>query len=161
MHRLLLVVLLALSACSYGFQQGQLREGLDSVAVPFFENRSREPDVEVELTEAVVAGLIADRTLRVVDESNADAIVQGVLRSYEFIESFFGADRQTEEYKIRIVVEVTMIERGTQEILAGPQRVTGEGTYLLEDGPDGELEAREIAAAEIVEGILNMVIEEW
>ena len=97
----------------------------------------------------------------VVDENDADAVVEGILRKYEFIESFFGSDRQTEEYKIRILVEVTMVDRRSQEVIVGPQRVTGEGTYLLEDGPDGEQAARDLAAQEIVEGILNMVIEEW
>jgi hypothetical protein len=161
---LLLLLFLAatgLCSCAYGFKSGRLRPGLSTVAVPFFENRSREPDVEIELTEAIIAGLVADRTLQVVDEEQADAIVQGVLKKFEFVEAFFGTQRQADEYKIRIVVEVTMVDRDTQETIAGPKNVQGEGTYLTADGIDGETAARDIATKEIVEGILNMVIEEW
>ncbi|HEX9639939.1 MAG TPA: LptE family protein [Candidatus Krumholzibacteria bacterium] len=158
---LLLMATASLCSCGYGFKSGRLRPGLRTVAVPFFENRSREPDVEIELTEAIIAGLGADRTLQVVDEEQADAIVHGVLRKFEFVEAFFGSERQADEYKVRILVEVTMTDRNTQETIAGPKNVQGEGTYLTADGIEGETAAREVATKEIVEGILNMVIEEW
>ena len=161
MARIAWIFPLLLSACSYGFSQGRLREGLHSVAVPFFENRSTQPNVEIELTEAVVAGLISDRTLRVVDEAQADAIVRGSLRRYEFVEAFFGEERSAEEYKVVILLEVSMVDRRTQELLAGPKQLTGEGRYLIEDGPAGEATARDLATKSIVEAILNMVIEEW
>jgi hypothetical protein len=159
--RIVWTYLLLLTACSYGFSQGRLREGLHSVAVPFFENRSTQPNVEIELTEAVVAGLIADRTLRVVEEAQADAIVRGSLRRYDFVEAFFGEERSAEEYKVIIQLEVSMVDRRTQEVLAGPKQLTGEGRYLIEDGPAGEATARDLATKAIVEAILNMVIEEW
>lgn len=161
MGRALLLLLLCLSACSYGFSQGRLREGLHTVAVPFFENRSTEPNVEIELTQAVVAGLIGDRTLRVVDENEADAIVHGTLRRYEFVEAFFGEERSAEEYKVIIQLEVSMIDRRTQEAVAGPKQISGEGRYRIEDGPEGEANARDLATKTIVEEILNMLIEEW
>jgi len=157
-----LLLATTLSACAYGFTPGRVRPGLDTVSVPFFENRSREPDAELVLTEAIVQGIIDDRTLKVVDGQYADAEIRGVLQRYEFIESFYSADdRQADEQKIRIICQVTMIDRKTQDPIVGPRTVSGEGTYLLADGAEGEESARQIATQEIVEGILNMVIEEW
>ena len=45
--------------------------------------------------------------------------------------------------------------------LIGPESVKGTGSYYLEEGPEGEEAARNQAATMIVEGILNLVVEEW
>ncbi len=158
---LLLALAFSSFACAYGLRPGKLRPGLETVAVPYFENRSTEPEIEVELTEAILQGLIDDRTLRVTEENVADALVLGTVRRYSFKEAFFGADRQAEEYRIDIEVEVRVVERASGEVLAGPQRIRGTGSYYLEEGPAGEAEARDQAAQMIVEGILNLVVEEW
>ena len=44
---LLVLVFTGSAGCGYGFRSGQVREGLDTVGVAFFENRSTEPGVEV------------------------------------------------------------------------------------------------------------------
>ena len=156
-----LLGLLCLGACGYSFTPGKVREGLETVGVAYFENRSTEPDVEVALTEVIIQGLIADRRLRIADENVADAVLYGVIRRYEFKEAFFGADRQAEEYRIDIEVEVQMVDRRSGETILGPERVKGTGSYYLEEGSEGEAGARQQAATMIVDGILNLVTEEW
>jgi hypothetical protein len=153
--------LVLLAGCGYGFKSGQVREGLETVGVAFFENRSTEPDAEVALTEAVIGLLIEDRTLRIADEQVADAILYGTIRRYTFREAFFGADRQAEEYRVDIEVEVQMVDRRSGETIVGPERIKGTGSFFLEDGPEAEEQARLDAATQIVQGILNLVVEEW
>lgn len=162
-RRLGTLILLAafLGSCGYSFKPGQVREGLDTVAVAFFENRSTEPNVEVALTEVILQGLIADRTLRIAEEGVADAVLYGVIRRYTFKEAFFGEDRQAEEYRVDIEVEVQMVDRRSGETIVGPQRVKGTGSYYLEEGPEGEEAARDQAAVMIVQAIINLVVEEW
>ena len=155
------VALVLLAGCGYGFKSGQVREGLDTVGVAFFENRSTEPDLEVALTEAVIRLLIEDRTLRIADEQVSDAILYGTIRRYTFGEAFFGADRQAEEYRIDIDVEVQMVDRRSGQTIIGPERVKGTGSFYVEDGPEAEEQARLDAFTMIVEGILNLVVEEW
>lgn len=158
---LLLSLLAQLSACGYSTRPGRLRAGLETVAVPYFENRSDEPAVEIELTDQVVQGLISDRTLRVVEEGAAQALVLGTVRQFRYVEAFFGSDRQADEYQIQAMVEVTVVDRATGDTLAGPRDVRGNASYLLSEGAGGEAAARADVAEEIVQGILNLVIEEW
>jgi hypothetical protein len=153
--------LLLTAGCGYGFKSGQVREGLETVGVAFFENRSTEPDAEIALTEAVIRLLIEDRTLRIADEQVADAILYGTIRRYTFREAFFGENRQAEEYRVDIEVEVQMVDRRSGETIVGPERVKGTGSFFLEDGPEAEEQARLDAATMIVQGILNLVVEEW
>ena len=153
--------LLLTAGCGYGFKSGQVREGLETVGVAFFENRSTEPDAEIALTEAVIRLLIEDRTIRIADEQVADAILYGIIRRYTFREAFFGENRQAEEYRVDIEVEVQMVDRRSGETIIGPERVKGTGSFFLEDGPEAEEQARLDAATMIVQGILNLVVEEW
>lgn len=154
-------ICLVAAGCGYSFKPGQVREGLKTVAVAYFENHSTEPDVEVTLTEAVLRGLIEDRTLRIADEEVADAILYGTIRRYAYHEAFFAEDRQAVEYRVDVDVEVQMVDRRTQEVIVQPTRVQGTGSYYLEDGPEGEQAARNQAAEMIIRGILNLVVEEW
>jgi hypothetical protein len=147
--------------CAYGLRSGKLRGGLETVAVPFFENRSDEPNLEIDLTEAIIQALLDDRTLRVVDEAEADALVLGIVHRYRFDAVFFGEGRQAEEYEVNIEVEIRVFDRRSQETIAGPQRIRGRGRYYLEEGPPGEQAARDEAAQQIVQGILNLVVEDW
>lgn len=154
--------LTALGGCSaYGLNSGRVQPGLESVAVPYFANESTEPDVEIVLTDAIINGLLQNRTLRVVDEDQADAIVRGTVVSYQVEEAFFDEERQAEQYEIRVRCEVAMIEAESGEPIAGPEIVRGTGTYFLDEGPEAEDVARNEAADEIVQGILNLVIEDW
>lgn len=157
----LFLLTVALAGCGYSFSPGKVREGLETVAVAYFENRSTEPDAEVVLTEAIIQGLINDRRLRIAEEGEADAVLYGTIRRYEFKEAFFGADRQAEEYRVNLEVEVQMVDRRTGETIVGPERIQGSGSYYLEEGTEGETAARQQAATMIVEGILNLVTEEW
>jgi hypothetical protein len=163
MPRILFVLLAAslFAGCGYGFKSGQVREGLDTVGVAFFENRSTEPDAEVALTEAVIRLLIEDRTLRIADEQVADAILYGTIRRYVFLEAFFDETRRATEYRVDIDVEVTLVDRRSGETIIGPERIKGTGSFYVEDGPEAEEQARIDASTMIVQGILNLVVEEW
>ena len=165
MPRFLLTLMVSglalLAGCGYGFKSGQVREGLDTVGVAFFDNRSTEPDLEVILTEAVIRLLIEDRTLRIADEQVSDAILYGTIRRYTFAPAFFNQERQADEYRIDIDVEVQMVDRRSGETIIGPERVKGTASFYPGDGPEAEEQARQDSFTMIVEGILNLVVEEW
>ena len=138
-----------------------MRPGLQSVAVPYFENETTEPELEVTFTDAIIEGLIADRTLRYASEEEADALVMGTIEAFQIREVFFGSDRQAEEYEVRVSCKVRLVDRASGEVLVEPTAITGKGSYFVSEGVEGEEQARQDAAEEVVRGILNLVIEEW
>lgn len=156
-----IAVLVLLGGCAYGFRAGQVREGLETVAVPYFENRTSEPNLDVEFTEAIIEALVNDRTVRVVEEDSADAILLGTIRRYRVNEAFFGADRQAEEYELQIEVEVSLVRRDGGDVIVDPKQLRGKGNFYVDDGVEGELLARNEAAEAIVRGILDLVVEPW
>lgn len=156
-----LFVLVGLGGCAYGFRAGQVREGLETIAVPYFENRTSEPNLDVEFTEAIIEALITDRTVRVTEEDAADAVLLGTIRRYRVNEAYFGADRQADEFELEIEVEVSLVSRDGGEVIVEPKQLRGKGNFYVDDGIEGELLARNEAAEAIVKGILDLVVEPW
>ncbi len=158
---LLILLLLVIQGCGYGLTPGRVKPGLESVGIPYFENATFEPEVEVALTDAIIAGIIADRTLRYTDPETADALILGTITYFKFEEVFFGTNRQAEEYQLRIRCEVSLVNRASGEVIVEKTRLEGKGQYYVDEGIEGEDRARVLAGEELVRGILSLVIEEW
>jgi len=159
---LLLAALLAgLGGCGYGLTPGRVKPGLESVAIPYFENETTEPELEIAITDAIIAGIIKDRTLRYTDGQDADALILGKITFFKIQEVFFGEDRQAQEYEVRVACKVSLVDRATGDVLVKPTTIRGKGSYYTDEGPEGEQKARLAAADELVRAILSLVIEEW
>jgi len=164
MAALLLAILVAApGGCGvYSASSGRVDESLKRIAVQYFDNRTPEPNLGVDLADAVTLALQTDNTLKVVDEASADTILSGVVNRYVRKEQFARSDLTVTEYQVQIAVTLTLVRRATGETLFKDRRFSGTGNYLL-DGSNGtsEATAREEAANEIVKDILALVVEDW
>lgn len=160
---LLAVALAVAGGCGvYSTTSGRLDPTLRRVAVPFLENQSSEPNIEIELTDAFVQALQDDNTLKVSDEEHADTILTGKVLRYKLKEAFARADLQVDEYQVQIMVELSLVRRSNNEPLFAKRRLTGTGNFILND-PNGSTErtARAQAAQEIVRQLVALVVEDW
>ena len=146
----------------YSVNSGRVDESIRMVAVPYLENYSDQPGIEVEITELIIQAVQNDNILKVVDEKNADTVISGKVLGYRQRESFTGSDLTVNEYKVQIVVEMTMAVVATGENLIERKRITGTGNYILDD-PAGSTEstARKEAVNQIVRDIQALVVEDW
>ena len=70
------IALLALAvACGYSTTSRTAKD-IRTIYVPFFENKTSEPNLEISVTERVIQNLVTDNTLKVVSEDGADAVSQ-------------------------------------------------------------------------------------
>jgi hypothetical protein len=164
-------IALALAACLtaagcgvYSANTNRVDESIRRVAVRYLENRTPEPDIGVDLTEAIILALQTDNTLKVVDEGSADSIIDGRVLRYVLREMAARTEDLTiNEYQIQIVVVLDFIVRATGEKIFAEKTFTGTGTYVLDDptGLTDEESAKEEAATDIVKDILAQVVEDW
>jgi len=164
--------ILATSVCGcgvYSASSGRVDQSIKHVTIPFLENLSSEPNIEIELTEAIIDAIQADNTLKVVDDDAADSILSGKVLRYRLKEAFASAQLQVDEYTVQIMVELDFTVKATGEKIFAKKRLTGTGNYIL-NPPDGsdpgdaglnESDARAEAAAEIVREVLALVVEDW
>ncbi len=159
----LAVVLLGVSGCGvYSASSGRVDESIQRVAVRILENRTTEPNLGVELTDAIILSLQEDNTLKVVDESVADSVVYGEVVRYHQREVAARSDLTVNEYQIQIAVQLTFEERKSGERIFDQRRFNGTGSYTLDsDSETDESTARDEAAGEIVKDILAQVVEDW
>jgi len=162
---LLLVVFGLLSLCGcgvYSASSGRVQEERKRVSVAYLENRTAEPNIEVQLTDAIIQALQDDNTLKVVEEPDADSLITGAVNRYRLKEAFTNAELQINEYQVQIAVTLTFEIKATGERVIDKKRFTGVGNYSLDD-PNGtsEATARIEAAREIVRDVVALVVEEW
>jgi len=156
-------LVISLSGCGvYSASPGRVDDSIKMVAVQYLENLTSEPNLDVDLTDAIIFALQTDNTLRVVDEVEADSIISGKVTRYSLREMATTSELTVNEFQVQIAVSLTMAVRATGEKLFDKMRFTGTGNFVLDD-PQGTSEdtARVEAAEEIVRDILAQVVSDW
>jgi len=148
----------------YSTSSGRVDDSLRWVNVPYLENATAEPNIEIELTDAIISALQDDNTLRVVGPEAARVELAGRVVGYKLREAFTsstGGNMQVDEYQVQISVELTMRRLDGGENVFTRKRINGSGNFILGDGATSEQTARGEAAAEIVREVLGLIVEDW
>jgi len=155
-------LLVSLIGCGvYSAASGRVDESIKRVTVQYLENMTPEPNLGVDLSDAITRAIQLDNTLKIVDEGEADTIVSGKVMRYSLKEVAARQDLTVTEYQVQIAVVLTAMVRATGETLFKNKRFTGTGNYVLNDDISSEDTARVEAAEEIVRDILALVVEDW
>lgn len=157
--------LLALLATGCGYStSSRTAKGIKSIAVPFFENQTAEPALEITVTESIIQNLVEDNTLKVTGEDRADAILQGQIVEFLNRPFSFDANLNAQEYRVDISVKVTLTNRESGDAIWRNLVFKGQGTYFLDVG-EGEgntfEEAVDQAVKIITNEILNKTTQDW
>ncbi len=166
MKRLFVITaVVAASAIGCGTYSTSSRTAKDikSIAVPFFENQTSEPNLEIIVTERVIDNLVADNTLSVKDEANADAVLEGRIVSFQNVPFSFNRDLNAEEYRVVISVEATLFSQRLDQPIWEKQVIKGDGAYFVDANEDGFRYDDALAEAikEITDRILNLTVQDW
>ena len=116
---LLILYIFAVTGCGYHFigQESEVLSGINSIAIPYFANKSFEAGLERYLTEALVDEFVKSKMIPIVDESDADAVIRGQVEQFrEFVISYDKNDRAL-EYRALVVLDVTLEKRDTGKVL--------------------------------------------
>jgi hypothetical protein len=150
--------------CGYYSTTSRTAKDIKSIYVPFFENRTPEPNLEITVTEKVIDNLVADNTLAVTVEDDADAVLEGAI--INFINRPFSFDNElnAQEYNILIKVEATLFNRRKNEPIWERKVFSGDGQYFVDvSGEEAQTfdGAVEESIREITEQILNITVQDW
>lgn len=156
-----LLVVAGTSCGGYSFKSRTAKD-IKSIYVPFFENRTPEPALEISVTERIINNLVGDNTLKVVSETEADAILEGAIVGFENAPFSFNQDLNAEEYHVVITVQASLFKRLSNEMI-WENSIRGDGSYFLEGGESAFTydDALEEALREITERILNLTVQDW
>src|SRR5690348_2907867 len=102
---------LVAAGCSYSPNPSAFPTHLSTIAVPVFQNKTTQPTLEQQMTQAVVDKFIKNSKLKVVDEDHADLVVTGAVSVYKNAVFGFNAREQAQEYQVQITAVVTVKDR--------------------------------------------------
>src|SRR5262245_41124733 len=110
-----LIVVIGLSVgCGYSWR-GTLPDHIRTVGVPVFANRTQWPNIEAALTAAVATAFANDGRLKVVNPSDADAILEGEIVNDQVTVLAFDSNANPQQYRLFVTLNVVFrdVRRGT------------------------------------------------
>jgi len=107
-----------LLGCGYQLvgKETHVPPGLNSVAIPTFVNQTFDPGIEVPFTQAFLTEFIQDRRVKVLDRSEADSVLEGVIKSFNIYSVSYDRSGLVSEYQTAVVIDLTLKKR-TGEVL--------------------------------------------
>lgn len=114
-----------------------LPANIKTIAVPVFQNSSLKYRVEQRFTQAVIDEILKRaRALHVVtNQENADAVLNGDIRSFRAAGSILDDRGRTRVWDVRIVISIVVRDLTTHKIVFQNPRMAFEGAYELSDDP--------------------------
>jgi outer membrane lipopolysaccharide assembly protein LptE/RlpB len=109
---------------------GPLPGGIMSLSIPVFENRTGRPDVESVVTTALVNEFM--NAVDIVPVGTADAVMEGVIKSYELSPVSFTENDIVREYRLTIVISIRLISSSDGEILWKDNNVTDYEDFFVD-----------------------------
>ncbi|MBN2185705.1 MAG: hypothetical protein JW746_10295 [Candidatus Krumholzibacteriota bacterium] len=170
MKRILVVVALnaiILFSVSCGFYRTSSRTAGDikRIAIPYLSNETSEPDIEIEITQKIIDGIINDNTLKVVSDADADGILEAAIKEYRNVPFTFsesGTEIQAEQYRLTVRLNASLFDKNKNSYIWENKTIVSHGDYYLETSSEQTFaKALEDVYREIVESILSSTVEDW
>ncbi len=124
--------------------------------------RGYRPQLEFDITKAVVDRFIFDGNLKITDKNSADLILSGALVDFKREATRYDANYNAEEYRMRIVVNMELKDVKNNKVMWKENNFSGETTYRTA----GSLAKSESAAiddskADLARRVVERTIEGW
>ncbi len=153
------------ASCAYYGTTSRTAGDIEKISVPYFSNKTSQPDVEIEITDQIIQGIAKDNTLKVVDETESDAILEGSVTKFRNTPFTFEqgvAQIQAEQYRLLIEIQVSLFSPSRNEYIYENKIIRAHGDYYLETTLDQNYEnALAGVYQDLVEGILAATVQDW
>jgi hypothetical protein len=95
-----------------------LLDGIETIAIPYFKNKTYEQEAEALFTHAFVDEFVESRTLMVTGREQADVILFGTVEELNEEPISYSADEDKAlEYRVRVTLELSLENMRTGEVL--------------------------------------------
>jgi outer membrane lipopolysaccharide assembly protein LptE/RlpB len=139
-----LLAVLFVSGCGYHVagKGGAMPPGVESLAIPVFENRTTKPDIESDLTAAFVTEFVT--TVNV--EGDAGHAMYGVIKRYELQPVSFTKSDINQEYRLTVEMTLTIIDKSSGQVVWRDENISDYEDFTVNINDVTETTEREEAA---------------
>jgi hypothetical protein len=148
-----------------GYHVGPVtKRNFNSIAVPMFRNTTLNPQIEAQISNAIIQRLQQDGSLRIESEPRADVVLKGTITTYtrQPLRSLRTDTGVPREYEISIVVRVEATDRRTGETVLKSTEVEGKSdVFIGEDQQSAEEQVLPLIADDIGKRVAGLLVESW
>jgi outer membrane lipopolysaccharide assembly protein LptE/RlpB len=169
MKKALMLILLAAAAstaCGYKFQgSGKMPEGVESIFVQTFENKTGEAGLETTVTSAVVLEFTKrNKSAVAASASEADVVMKGVIRSLDVQTVSSRKKDAAGERRVTLRLDIQML-RADGRVVWAAKGITDNDTYSVTDDKflNERKQAQTVAlvAVRIAERVYNRLTDDF
>ncbi len=108
-----LLLLILFWGCGYQLagKETHLPPGLNSVAIPTLINKTLEPGIEIQFTQAFLREFIQDRRVKVVDRNEADSILVGTIKTFYLLSVSYDKAGFASEFQTVVTMDIALKKR--------------------------------------------------
>ena len=135
-----------------------------SVAVPMFKNKTLKPQLEAQVTNAIIKRFQSDGTLRIEAVADADVVVTGEITRFSrrVLRSVQSNVNLPWEYRITIEARIEARLRGTGEVVLKPVTVEGHAdTFIGSDLQSADEQVLPLIADDLAKRVVPLLAERW
>lgn len=148
-----------------GYRVGSmLPADLQTVHVRTVVNKSSEPLIESEITQALIRGVQLDGSLKVVPADQADAILSVTLNHYELEPLAYRKDVRAaaNQYRINLTASMDLRRRVNNTVVVESPRVSGQAVFdVTGDLSSSKLTGNPQASEDLARNIVQQMVEAW
>ena len=162
---ILVLVFVTVAGCGYRLSgaKADLPEGIKTVAVPPFENRTLEPDLGVVMAEAMQREILRRGMVKIAPSDKADAVLTGRIDSIRLTPVGYDSKGFTTAYQVRVEVSARLVQGG-KTIWSINKLVENEEIKVDSNIPDDLVRREKVlvgVAEDVAEQIHISMVEGW
>ncbi len=148
-----------LAACGYT-SRSLMRQNVNTVYIPIFDNQTYRRGLEFDLTNAIKNEILFRTRLKVVDKDHADSVLNGMI--VDVRESILLEDPSANivESAMIFIVNFSWVDLRTGRTIVKKENVTQRAEFIPRRREDKTTAANE-AFVDLAERIVNLMEEAW
>ena len=135
-----------------------------SIAVPMFKNKTLKPQLEAQVTNAIIKRFQTDGTLRIESVANADGVITGEITKF-YRRELRSVQTNTDvprEYRVTIEARIEARLRTTGELVFVPVTVEGRAdTFIGTDLQSADEQVLPLVADDLAKRVIPLLSERW
>jgi hypothetical protein len=139
---------------------GSIPSDVQKVAIPLFDDNTSYPGVRDDLTNQVIDAFIADNTLQVVSESDADLLITGTIMSINERAAIVTTGETVQQYDVYVMVKVKCLHLKSGKVW-WEKVLRRFGTMEENASQDERDEAIATALVDITRDVLDNTLANW
>ncbi len=155
-------LLLSCFSCGYSFRSAR-PDGVRTVAVPLFENKTYSKGLEAQLTEAIIKEIQRSTAWVVTSREKADTVLTGSITNASLQTLSIGrVTGLVLEQGVQISVDFDWRERRSGHVLVSRRSFDGLGSFVPAQGTQERLElGQAVTVQELARDIVNELRSNW